>query len=116
MKTMLIITLVALVVCGNFGENALDFIGCVLKNENIKTQAINLFNSFKTKDISNIISTAISVYLSVKDDIKECLEPMPALRSLGGCVNQKYYDNCRKRCKGMLHMICKKDCYNAWCL
>ena len=116
MRSLLIITLVALVACGNFGENALDFIGCVLKNENIKNQAINLFNSFKTKDVSNIILTAISAYFSVKDDIKECLEPKPTLRSLQSCVNQKYYDNCRKTCKGMLHMICKKDCFNAWCL
>ena len=116
MKSLLIITLLALVACGNFGENALDFIGCVIKNENIKNQAVNLFNSFKTKDVSNIISTAIFAYLSVKDEIKECLEPKPAFRSLQACVNQKNYDNCRQRCKGMLHMICKKDCFNAWCL
>ena len=116
MRSLLIITLVALVSCGNFGENALDFIGCVLKNENIKNQAVNLFNSFKTKDVSNIILTAVSVYFSVKDEIKQCLEPKPALRSLESCVNQQYYDNCRQRCKGMLHMICKKDCFNAWCL
>ena len=116
MKSLLIITLVALVACGNFGEKALEFIECVLKKENIKNQAVNLFNSFKTKDISNIISTGISAYLSVKDDIKECLEPKPALRSLAVCGNQKLYDNCKKRCKGMLHMICKKDCFNAWCL
>ena len=116
MKSLLIITLLALVSCGNFGENALDFIGCVIKNENIKNQAVNLINSFKTKDVSNIISTVISFYLSNKDDIKECLEPNPTLRAMAGCVNQKNYDNCRQRCKGMLHLICKKDCYNAWCL
>ena len=115
MKSLLIITLIALVACGNFGENALDFIGCVLKNENIQTQAINLFNSFKTKDVSNIITTVISVYLSVKDDIKECLEPKPALRSLYECINQKGYQKCREKCKGILHMICKRDCFNTWC-
>ena len=116
MKSFLIITLIALVACGNFGENALDFIGCVLKNENIRNQAVNLFKSFKKKDVSNIIATAVSVYLSVKDDIKECLEPKSTLRSLAGCSNQEYYDKCKKKCKGMLNMICKKDCYNLWCL
>ena len=116
MRSLFIITLIALVACGNFGENALDFIGCVLKNENIKNQAVNLFNSFKTKDVSNIILTAVSVYFSVKDDIKECLEPKPTLRSLQDCVKREYYEKCRQRCKGMLHMICKKDCFNAWCL
>ena len=116
MRSLLIITLVALVACGNFGENTLDFIGCVLKNENIKNQAVNLFNSFKTKDVSNIISTAIFAYLSVKDDIKECLEPKPALRTLVECANKEGYNKCRKKCKGILHMICKRDCFNAWCL
>ena len=116
MKSLLIIILVALVACNNNRENAKEFIECVLKNENIKNQTVDLFNSFKTKDVSNIISTAISFYLSVKDDIKECLEPNPTLRAMAGCVNQKNYDNCRQRCKGMLHLICKKDCYNAWCL
>ncbi len=114
MKSLLIIALVALVACNNYRENAKEFIECVLKNENIKT--VDLFNSFKTKDVSNIISNAISFYLSAKDHLKECLEPKPNLRAMAGCVNQKNYDNCRQRCKGMLHLICKKDCYNAWCL
>ena len=114
MKSLLIIALVALVACNNYRENAKEFIECVLKNENIKT--VDLFNSFKTKDVSNIISNAISFYLSAKDHLKECLEPNPNLRAMAGCVNQKNYDNCRQRCKGMLHLICKKDCYNAWCL
>ena len=55
MKSLLIIILVALVACDNYRENAKEFIECVLKNENIKNQTVDLFNSFKTKDVSNII-------------------------------------------------------------
>jgi hypothetical protein len=43
-------------------------------------------------------------------------EKNPIFRALKGCVNQKNYDRCRSTCHGMLHLICKKDCYNAWCL
>ena len=116
MKSILIIALVALVACGNFENSVLDLVQCVLKNENIKEQALNVFKSFKTKDFPTIFSTIISAYLAVKDDVKECLTPKPSLRRLSQCLHEDYYQRCRERCKGMLHMICKKHCYNCWCL
>ena len=89
---------------------------CILKNDKIYDQALNIANSILTNGISNIIETIFSAYEIVKENVLQCFQEKPALRALGGCVNQLYYDNCIAKCKGMLHLICKKDCYNCWCL
>ena len=116
MKYNLIILLITLVVGSNINERRFDIFLCIVKNTKIQEQAINLFNSFKTGDISSIIPTVFSSYFIVKENVIQCFEEKPALRALSECVNQKYYDLCRSKCVGMLHMICKKDCYNCWCL
>ena len=116
MKSLLIVTLIAIVACSNFEEQILDVFQCLLKSESIKEQIPKVINSFKTKDVPTIISTCFSAYLAVKDDVKECLTSKKPLRNLQECVNKKYFDICNKKCVGMLYLICKKDCYNAWCL
>ena len=114
MKYNLIIILIVLVI--GTSNNGLDIFACILKNEKIYEQAINIINSIQTKDFPTIISTLFSAYEVVKENVMQCIQEKPALRALGACVNQKYYDICKSTCKGMLHMICKKDCYNCWCL
>ncbi len=116
MKFSLIIVLFALVAGTNTSNNGLDIFLCILKNEKIYEQALNIIDSIQTKDVPTIISTLFSAYAVIKENVMECIEEKPILRTLSGCVNQKYYDICISKCIGMLHMICKKDCYNCWCL
>ena len=114
MKASYFLLFLALIAYGN----CFDFsvITCIITNQNIQKQAINIYKAIQTKDITKIITTVISAYFSVKDDVEQCLEPKPALRAAAECVRPELYSRCREKCKGMLHMICKKDCYNAWCL
>ena len=116
MKLILTILLIALVTGSNVNKEGIDIFLCILKNEKIQEEVIKVLKAFETKDISTIISTVFSAYFIVKENVMECIDEKPALRSLSGCVNQKNYDLCRSKCKGMLHLICKKDCYNCWCL
>ena len=116
MKSTLIILLLVLFAGNNVNGELLDSLYCIFKNENIIEQALNIYKSFQTRDISKIISTVFSAYFVIEENVRQCFEEKPALRSLTECVNPKYYELCRSKCQGMLHMICKKDCYNAWCL
>ena len=116
MKSLLILTLIAIVACSNFEDQILDVFQCLLKNERIKEQIPKIINSFKSKDVPTIISAVFSAYQTVKDDVKECFSSKKSLRNLQECVNKEYFDICNKKCVGMLYLICKKDCYNAWCL
>ena len=120
MKFGLIIALIALVSAGS-NDYSLDVLECILKNEKIYDQAIKFIEAIKTEDMSTIISTFLSSYEVLKEVITECTQEKPSVRALDEvkpivCANQERYDKCRANCKGMLHMICKKDCYNCWCL
>jgi len=116
MKPILTILLIALVTASNVNKKGNNIFLCISKNEKIREEGIKVLKAFETKDISNIISTIFSAYFVIKENVMKCYDEKPALRSLKGCVNQKNYERCRANCKGMLHLICKKDCYNAWCL
>ena len=120
MKFGLIIALIALV-SAESNDYSLDVLECILKNEKIYDQAIKFIEAIKTGDMSTIISTFLSSYEVLKEVITECTQEKPSFRALEEvkpivCANQERYDKCRANCKGMLHMICKKDCYNCWCL
>ena len=114
MKSSYLFLFIALIAYGNCFD--FSIITCIITNENIQQQAINIFKAIKTKDIPTIISTVISAYFSIKDDVMNCLEPKPALRATAECQKPELYARCKEKCTGMLHMICKKDCYNCWCL
>ncbi len=116
MKPILILFLIALVTGNNIKKEKIDIIVCILKNEKVREEVLNVIKSFETKDFTKIISTVFSAYFVIKENVMNCINEKPILRSLTGCINQKNYDRCRSQCKGMLHLICKKDCYNAWCL
>ena len=116
MKVLLIFTLLILTSCNNYLEKASDFLTCILKKENVIEQFLNVIKSFKTKDFSTIISTIFSAYLTVKDDVMECLNTKSTLRFLQNCINQEMNQKCRSKCKGPMHLLCKKDCFNCWCL
>ena len=62
MKSILLFSLIALISCGDFGEKALNIFICISKNEKIIKEAVNIINSFKTKDFPTIVSTAINCY------------------------------------------------------
>ena len=121
MKYCLLIALIALV-SSSSNDYSLDVLACVLKNEKIYTQAIKIIEAIKTQDMSTIVSTFLSSYEVLKEVINECTQEKPTFRALEEdvkpivCANQARYDKCKSKCKGMLHMICKKDCYNCWCL
>ena len=70
-------------------KRELIFFLCILKNEKIQEEAIKVLKAFETKDISTIISTVFSAYFVVKENVMECIDEKPALRSLSGCVNLK---------------------------
>ena len=55
MKSLLILTLIAIVACSNFEDQILDVFQCLLKNERIKEQIPKVINSFKSKDVPTII-------------------------------------------------------------
>ena len=118
MKSYYLILFVALIAC----SNCFDFstLVCLITNEKIKNEAMKVYDAIQTQDIQNIIVTVWSAYLSVKDEFDKCLEPTPSLRALEvvavPCSNEEEYGKCRERCTGMLNMLCKKDCYNLWCL
>ena len=120
MKFSLIIALIALVSVGS-NDYSRDVIECILENDKIITQAMKIIEAIKTEDMSTIISTFLSSYEVLKEVINECTQKKPTFRALEEvkpiiCANQERYDMCKAKCKGMLHMICKKDCYNCWCL
>ena len=120
MKFSLFIALIAIVSVGT-NDYSLDVLTCILKNEKVYAQAIKIIDAIKTEDMSTIISTFLSSYEVLKEVISECTQEKPNFRALEEvkpiiCANQERYDKCKANCKGMLHMICKKDCYNCWCL
>ena len=118
MKVSYLILFIALIAYGNCFD--ISTITCIITNEKVQQQVINVYKAIQTEDFTTIITTAISAYYSVKDEIEKCFEPKPALRALEiqpvECARPDSYAKCKERCKGALHMICKKDCFNLWCL
>ena len=114
MKALLLLTLIVFTSCNSF-EGISNFVKC-LKKENIMEPVQNVIKSFKTKDISSIFTTLLSAFYALKDSIKNCLNAKPTLRKLQNCANPELYEKCREKCKGPMHLLCKKDCYNCWCL
>ena len=115
MKVFFILTLIAFISCNNF-ETVSKFVTCLIQKENLMGQVQNIIKSFKTKDISTIFSTIFSAYLALKDDIMDCLKTKPTLRSLQNCERPDLYQKCKEKCEGPMHLLCKKDCFNCWCL
>ena len=118
MKASYLILFIALIAHGNCFD--ISTITCIISNEKVQQQVVNVYKAIQTKDLKTIISSAIFAYYSVKDEIAKCFEPKPALRTLeiqpATCARPDSYAECKERCKGTLHMICKKDCFNLWCL
>ena len=118
MKATYLILFLAVFAYGNCFD--IDTIKCIISNEKVQEQFMKVLEALKTKDMTTIITTVTTAYLSVKDEINKCLEPKPVLRALEvqpvECAKPESYAKCKERCKGMLNMICRKDCFNLWCL
>ena len=76
MKAVYLLLLISLASCLTLKEK----IECFTENKNLLKQVFKVIESFKTKDITTIFTTALSAYYSVKDEIKDCLEGEPNLQ------------------------------------
>ena len=112
MKALLIFAILAIVSCGNFEDRLIEVFTCVVKNENIKDTVVNVVKAVKAKDIPTVISTVVSSYSTIKNDIKKCLEFEPTLKA--GCGTK--YLQCVQNCSFDPFGFCKHDCYVAFCL
>ena len=113
MKKLFLLFLITFVSCGTLTEK----IECILNNKKIINSVTKVIESFKTKDIKEILSTAFLAYLSVKDDIKNCFSPEPNLKiekdpTLGIAYDPKCYDEC---CKGIVSRDLGEHMCNSIC-
>ena len=111
MKALLIFAILAIVSCGNFEDRLIEVFTCVVKNKNIKDTVVNVVKAVKAKDIPTVISTVVSSYSTIKNDIKRCLEFEPILK--GGCGAQ--YLKCISNCPIDIFGVCHNDCRVAFC-
>ena len=116
MRPILILLLITLVTGNNIEKEKIDIVLCILKNEKVREEVIKIIKSFETKDITKIIKTIFSSYPSIKEDVMNCVNKKPIPIPETDCIKPKLHESCRSKCKGMLHLLCKKDCYNTWCL
>ena len=87
MKSFLLIAILAIVACGSVEDRIIEVVTCLVRNEKVKESVVNVVKALKTKDLSTIVSAAISAYRTAKDDVKQCLQFEPVLKGCG----QKYF-------------------------
>ena len=51
----------------------IDKIKCFTGNDNLLEHIAKVIDAFKSKDLQKVLSTILSVYFSVKNEIKDCL-------------------------------------------
>ena len=106
-----------------------DFIStalCLIRNETVKEEALNIFNKILNKDYENILQNLATAYIKVKDVLlNECLnkddENHAALRSLSPC-DYAYVNDCTQECldfpkdnSSTYLKECAKACYKKYC-
>ena len=107
----LLFLLISISSCNSIG----DKIKCLLENENIKDNVLEIINSFKSEEnFFVIISKIIHAYTEIKDDVKRCLEDEPELK--GGCRYEEQFKNCKANsCEYMDEYECMEYCYRKYC-
>ena len=115
MKTLSLLLIFALISLSSSNDIE-DKIKCIIENENIRKNVMDIINSIIAKeDLKTIISKIISAYYSVKDDVKKCLiDNEPVLK--GGCRYEEQFIYCRKHsCEYMDDYTCMEYCYRKYC-
>ena len=88
-----------------------DFIStalCLIRNETVKEEALNIFNKILNKDYENILQNLATAYIKVKDVLlNECLKKdddnHAALRSLSWCLDETAFNACIQGCFDMIN-------------
>ena len=115
MKTLSLLLIFALISLSSSNDIE-DKIKCIIENENIRKNVMDIINSIISKeDINTIISKIIEAYNSVKDDVKKCLiDNEPVLK--GGCRYEEQFKECQKNsCEYMEEYECMEYCYRKYC-
>ena len=115
MKTLSLLLIFALISLSSSNDIE-DKIKCIIENENIRKNVMDIINSTTAKeDLKTIISKIISAYYSVKDDVKKCLiDNEPVLK--GGCRYEEQFKECQKNsCEYMEEYECMEYCYRKYC-
>ena len=102
MKFIYLLILITLVSTQNVFE-------CIITNKKIVGQALEVFETLKTKDFGKILNALIQAYFEVKDDVLACFEEEPTLKVIDCCY--KFWDNDElyKRCQEDVqkkHIVC----------
>jgi hypothetical protein len=112
MKSFLLVAILAIVACGTVEDRILEIVTCLVRNEKVKENVVNVVKALKTKDLPTIVSAAVSAYGATKYEVKKCIDFEPVLTK--GCGSQ--YLRCVNHCAWDIFGVCRKDCYNAYCL
>lgn len=116
MKSLLIIALLSLVASKTFEDHAIEIFSCLIRNENVKEQVVNVFKACKTKDLEIIFSAVTTAFFSIKDDVMECLEFEPILTNKWlNKICGKKYKLCINNCPIDLLGNCPRNCFESFC-
>ena len=69
MKAVYLLVLISLVTC----LTTIEKIKCFAENDNLLEHISKVIDAFKAKDFHKVLSTLLSGYFSVQNEIKDCL-------------------------------------------
>ena len=98
MKAIYLLVLISLVT----SLTTIEKIKCFTENENLLEHISKVIDAFKAKDFQKVLSTILSGYFSVKNEIKECLNDEPNLEMTYCaflCRKDKNKEECIERCE-----------------
>ena len=98
MKVVYLLVLISLVT----SLTTIEKIKCFTGNENLLDHIVKVIDAIKAKDFHKVLSTILSGYFSVKNEIEDCLNDEPNLGMTycaWKCRNDSDKRECIKRCE-----------------
>ena len=114
MKSILFIFLFSLI----FSKNAFEVIECLAKDGTIFNKVSKVIESFKTKDLTQALPTALETFFSFKDIFTKCLKEdnEPKLQVITkGVYNPIALEKCKMMCGDVYYdEKCNQKCYEKF--
>ena len=117
MKAILFLCFLACISCTNIIDVAL----CLIKTPKFKEEALNIYEAVKTKDFVNILKTATTAFVSLKEvALNECVDDDVNLKLLN-CEHLFNHLSCLKKNCGLpdsspRYNTCLHECYKIHCV
>ena len=92
-------------------------IKCIIENKIIFDEITEVIESFKIKEVNQIIVKVIEAFMKIKGEVNHCLfdeieEPILKI----GCRYEEQFNNCRlNSCEFMEEFECMEYCFMKYC-